>query len=44
VVKKKLEDLNLDPHPGTPEQAAALLYNDMRRWGGVIERAKIPKQ
>lgn len=44
VVKKKLEDLNLDPHLGTPEQAAALLYNDMRRWGGVIERAKIPKQ
>lgn len=44
VVKKKLEDLNLDPHPGTPEQAAALLHNDMRRWGGVIERAKIPKQ
>jgi len=44
VVKKKLEDLNLDPYPGTPEQAAALLHNDMRRWGSVIERAKIPKQ
>ncbi len=44
VVKKKLEDLNLDPHPGTPEQAAALLNNDIRRWGNVIERAKIAKQ
>jgi hypothetical protein len=22
-VKKRLEDFNLDPHPGTPEQAAA---------------------
>ena len=44
VVKKKLEDLNLDPHPGTPEQAAALLNDDIRRWGGVIERAKLPKQ
>lgn len=44
AVKKKLEDLNLDPHPGTPEQAAALLNNDIRRWGSVIERAKIAKQ
>ena len=44
MVKKKLEDLNLGPHPGTPEQAAAMLNDDMRRWGGVIERAKIPKQ
>lgn len=44
VVKKKLEDLNLDPHPGTPEQAAAMLAGDMRRWSEVIERARIPKQ
>jgi len=44
VVKKKLEDLNLDPHPGTPEQAAAMLNDDIRRWGSVIERAKLPKQ
>ena len=44
VVKKKLEDLNLDPHPGTPEQAAAMLNDDIRRWGGVIERARLPKQ
>lgn len=44
VVKKKLEDLNLDPHPGTPEQAVAMLNNDMRRWSEVIERARIPKQ
>jgi len=44
VVKKKLEDLNLDPHPGTSEQAAAMLNSDMRRWSEVIERARIPKQ
>ncbi len=44
VVKKKLEDLNLDPHPGAPEQAAAMLNDDIRRWGNVIERAKLPKQ
>jgi tripartite-type tricarboxylate transporter receptor subunit TctC len=44
AVRKRLEDLNLDPHPGTPEQAAALLNNDIKRWGDVIVRAKIPKQ
>lgn len=44
AVKKQLEDLNLDPHPGTPEQAAALLSNDIKRWNDVIVRAKIPRQ
>jgi tripartite-type tricarboxylate transporter receptor subunit TctC len=44
AVRKRLEDLNLDPHPGTPEQAAALLNNDIKRWGDVIVRAKIEKQ
>ena len=44
AVRKRLEDLNLDPHPGTPEQAAALLHNDIKRWGDVIVRAKIQKQ
>jgi tripartite-type tricarboxylate transporter receptor subunit TctC len=44
AVKKKLEDLNLDPHPGTPEQAAAMLNNDIRRWGEVIVRARIERQ
>jgi tripartite-type tricarboxylate transporter receptor subunit TctC len=44
AVRKRLEDLNLDPHPGTPEQAAALLNNDIKRWGEVIARTKIPKQ
>lgn len=44
AVKKRLEDLNLDPHPGTPEQAAAMLSGDIRRWGEVIARARIEKQ
>ncbi len=44
AIRKRLEDLNLDPHPGTPEQAAALLNNDIKRWGDVITRAKIPRQ
>jgi tripartite-type tricarboxylate transporter receptor subunit TctC len=43
-VKKRLEALNLDPQPGTPEQAAALLNNDIKRWGEVIVRARIPRQ
>jgi len=43
-VKKRLEALNLDPQPGTPEQVAALLNNDIKRWGDVIVRAKIPRQ
>ena len=44
AVHKRLEELNLDPQPGTPEQAAALLHNDIKRWGEVITRAKIAKQ
>lgn len=44
AVKKKLEDLNLDPHPGTPEQAATMLQGDIKRWGDVIAKARIEKQ
>ena len=44
AVHKRLEELNLDPQPGTPEQAAALLHNDIKRWSEVITRAKIGKQ
>ena len=43
-IHKKLEDLNLDPQPGSPADAAALLQSDIRRWGEVIERARIPRQ
>lgn len=43
-VQKKLRELNIDPRSSTPEQASALLANDIRRWSGVIERAGIPKQ
>lgn len=43
-VKKKLADLNIDADPGTPDEAAALLASDIRRWGAVIEKAGIPKQ
>ena len=43
-VKKKLADLNIDADPSTPDEAAALLVSDIKRWGAVIERAGIPKQ
>ena len=43
-VKKQLQDLNLDPQPGTSEQAALLLASEIKRWNDVIVRAKIPRQ
>jgi tripartite-type tricarboxylate transporter receptor subunit TctC len=43
-VRKKLADLNIDADGSTPEQAAELLAADILRWGGVIQRAGIPKQ
>ncbi|MFI4927458.1 MAG: Bug family tripartite tricarboxylate transporter substrate binding protein [Burkholderiales bacterium] len=42
-VKKKLADLGVDAKSSTPQQLAALLDSETRRWGGVIERARIPK-
>ena len=43
-VKKQLQDLNLDPQPGTSEHAVALLAGDIKRWNDVIVRAKIARQ
>ena len=43
-VKKKLHDLNVEAGPSSPEQAAELLASEIRRWGEVITRAKIPTQ
>jgi tripartite-type tricarboxylate transporter receptor subunit TctC len=43
-VKKKLHDLNVEAHASTPEQAAQLLASEIKRWGEVITRAKIPVQ
>lgn len=44
AVRRKLEDLTLDPLPGTPEQAVTLLHKDIERWGDVIRRAHIERQ
>ncbi len=43
-VRKKLADLNVEARASSPEQAAALLASETRRWGDVIVRAKIPTQ
>jgi tripartite-type tricarboxylate transporter receptor subunit TctC len=43
-VKKKLLDLNVEARASSPEQASELLASEIRRWGEVITRAKIPKQ
>lgn len=43
-VRAKLEELGLHPQGSTPAQAAAHLAADVKRWGDVIERAKIQKQ
>lgn len=43
-VKQRLADLTLVAQSSTPEQLSAALDNDIKRWAGVIERAKIPKQ
>ncbi len=43
-VKQRLAELNLTAQGSTPAEAAAQLAADMRRWGDVIARAKIPRQ
>lgn len=43
-VKQRLADLTLVAQSSTPEQQAELLDSDIKRWSGVIERARIPKQ
>ncbi len=43
-VKKKLHELHVEAQSGTPEQASELLASEIRRWGEVIQRVKIPTQ
>ena len=43
-VRKKLHDLNVEAYASTPEQASELLSSEIKRWGAVIVRAKIPQQ
>ncbi|EGI76293.1 Bug family tripartite tricarboxylate transporter substrate binding protein [Hylemonella gracilis] len=43
-VSKKLRELNIEPRGQTPEQTAAFLQAEIKRWGDVIVKAKIPQQ
>ena len=43
-VKKKPAELNVEARSSSPEQAAELLVSEVKRWGNVIQRAKIPQQ
>ncbi|MEY4363679.1 MAG: hypothetical protein RLZZ24_1031 [Pseudomonadota bacterium] len=44
VVSKRLQELNIDPHPSTPAQAREWLQSEIKRWAEVIQRAGIAKQ
>ena len=43
-VRKKLHEFNVEAQGSSPEQAAELLASEIKRWGDVIVRAKIPTQ
>ncbi len=43
-VKQRLLELNLVAHGSTPVQLGEHLAADIRRWGDVIARARIPRQ
>ena len=43
-VKKRFEDLAVEPFPSTPEAFQAHLKAEIAKWKKVIEDAKIPKQ
>jgi tripartite-type tricarboxylate transporter receptor subunit TctC len=44
AVRQRLAALDVEARGSTPDQLAALLANETRRWGEVIARAGIPKQ
>ncbi len=43
-VKKRLAEQNVAAQASTPEQATELLASEVKRWGDVIVRAKVPQQ
>ena len=43
-VRRRLAELNVDAQASSPEQASALLASEVKRWGDVIVRARIPQQ
>jgi tripartite-type tricarboxylate transporter receptor subunit TctC len=43
-VHKRLVSVGVDPSPGTPEELAKLMVNDLKRWAGVIARIGLKPQ
>lgn len=43
-IRQRLQELNIEARSSTPEQSRQFLQTEIRRWGEVIEHAKIPKQ
>lgn len=43
-VNKRLVSVGVDPNPGTPEELATLMVNDLKRWAGVIARIGLKPQ
>jgi tripartite-type tricarboxylate transporter receptor subunit TctC len=43
-IRKKLDELGLDPHPLTPEQFDALIKSDVEGWIKFVREAKISKE
>ncbi len=43
-VRNKLHEFNVQAQGSSPEQAAELLASEIKRWGEIIVRAKIPTQ
>ncbi|HYP83380.1 tripartite tricarboxylate transporter substrate binding protein [Variovorax sp.] len=44
ALKKQLADLSVQARSSTPQELAALLDSEIKRWGDVIARAGIPRQ
>lgn len=44
AVKKKLLDLGIEARASTPKEIGDRLVSDIAKWGGVIQKAGIPKQ
>lgn len=43
-VKKRLQNLGVEPRGSTPQEQARLLESEIQRWSAVIQRAGIPQQ
>jgi tripartite-type tricarboxylate transporter receptor subunit TctC len=43
-VKAKLQDIFVEASASSTKDARSLLENDIKRWGNIIDKARIPKQ